>query len=49
MYNPIIQITPLGFPWETSDPFLFCVHHEDFYPSGNEKLGPSSSLEGRSL
>jgi len=49
MYNPIIQITPLGFPWETSDPFLFCVHHEDFYPSGNDKLGPSSSLEGRSL
>jgi len=49
MYNPIIQITPLGFPWETSDPFLFCVHHEDFYPSGNDKLGPRSSLEGRSL
>jgi len=49
MYNPIIQITPLGFPWETSDPFLFCVHHEDFYPSGNDNLGPSTGLEGRSL
>jgi len=49
MFNPIIQITPLGFPWETSDPFLFCVHHEDFYPSGNDQLGPSTSLEGRSL
>jgi len=49
MFNPIIQITPLGFPWETSDPFLFCVHHEDFYPSGNDQLGPSSSLEGRNL
>ena len=49
MYNPIIQITPLGFPWETSDPFLFCVHHEDFYPSGNDQLGPSTGLEGRSL
>jgi len=49
MFNPVIHITPLGFPWETSDPFLFCVHHEDFYPSGNDQLGPSTGLEGRSL
>jgi len=49
MTNPVIQITPLGFPWETSDPFLFCVHHEDFYPEGNEKMGPKGSLEGRNL
>lgn len=49
MTNPVLQITPLGFPWETSDPFLFCVHHEDFYPKGNEKMGPDVSLEGRNL
>lgn len=49
MFNPIEQITPLGFPWETSDPFLFCVHHEDFYPSGNDQLGPNTGLEGRNL
>ena len=49
MINPVIQITPLGFPWETSDPFLFCVHHEDFYPEGNEDMGPKASLEGRNL
>lgn len=49
MNHPVKQITPLGFPWETSDPFLFCVHHEDFYPKGNENLGPVSSLEGRNL
>ena len=49
MKNPVLQITPLGFPWETSDPFLFCVHHEDFYPKGNKKLGPDVSLEGRNL
>lgn len=49
MNNPIKQISPLGFPWETSDPFLFCVHHEDFYPAGNEELGPNVSLDGRSL
>jgi len=47
--SPITAIKPLGFPWETSDPFLFCVHHEDFYPAGNENLGPSASLAGRRL
>ncbi len=45
----IVKITALGFPWETSDPFLFCVHHEDFYPQGNEEMGPATSLAGRNL
>ncbi|WP_101448186.1 pirin family protein [Aquimarina sp. MAR_2010_214] len=45
----IIKIKPLGFPWETSDPFLFCAYHEDQYPKGNGKLGPNASLEGRNL
>jgi redox-sensitive bicupin YhaK (pirin superfamily) len=45
----IIRIKPLGFQWETADPFLFCVHHEDSFPKGNEKMGPISSLEGRYL
>ncbi len=43
------NIKPLGFQWETRDPFLFCVHHEDFYPKGNEKMGPDASLEGREI
>ncbi|MGW8315954.1 MAG: pirin family protein [Bacteroidales bacterium] len=43
------QIKPLGFPWETQDPFLFCVYHADAYPRGNENLGPATSLEGRNL
>ncbi|MDY8137328.1 pirin family protein [Aquimarina sp. 2201CG5-10] len=43
----IIKIKPLSFPWETSDPFLFCAYHEDSYPKGNKKLGPDASLEGR--
>ncbi len=47
--DPVLKIAPLGFPWETSDPFLFCVHHEDFYPRGNDEMGPDVSLEGRSL
>ncbi|MDB4534286.1 pirin family protein [Vicingaceae bacterium] len=45
----IKQIKPLGFQWETSDPFLFCVHHEDFFPKGNDKMGPNASLEGRQI
>lgn len=35
--------------WQTADPFLFCVHHVDAYPPGNEKLGPSVSLAGRNI
>lgn len=29
----------IGFPWHTFDPFLFCAHHQDIYPPGNERLG----------
>lgn len=47
--SAIKSIKPLGFPWETQDPFLFCVHHEDFYPSGNDVMGPNASLSGRQL
>lgn len=36
-------------PWVTADPFLFCVHHDDAYPAGNEKLGPAASLAGRNI
>lgn len=49
MSNPIKSIKPLGFPWQTQDPFLFCVHHEDHYPKGNEVMGPAASLAGRQL
>ena len=47
--SAIIKIRPLGFTWETSDPFLFCAYHEDQYPKGNGKLGPDASLEGRNI
>jgi redox-sensitive bicupin YhaK (pirin superfamily) len=49
MSDPILKVIPLGFPWQTLDPFLFCVHHDDAYPAGNEQLGPAVSLEGRAL
>ncbi len=43
------NIKPLGFMWETSDPFLFCVHHQDAYPAGNGEMGPTGSLAGRNI
>jgi redox-sensitive bicupin YhaK (pirin superfamily) len=43
------SVKPLGFPWEAPDPFLFCVHHEDAYPAGNDRLGPAASHAGREL
>lgn len=49
MSNSIISIKPLEFPWKTSDPFLFCVHHADFYPKGNDHMGPDASLAGRNI
>ncbi len=48
--NAIIQVKPMGFQWETADPFLFCVHHEDQFPKGDENMGPATSeLLGRSI
>lgn len=47
--SPIVHIKPLGFPWETADPFLFCVYHDDAYPRGNGRLGPEASLAGRAI
>ncbi len=45
----VLETLPLGFPWVTADPFLFCVHHDDKYPAGNAQLGPATSLAGRNL
>lgn len=48
--NPILNVKALGFQWETADPFLFCVHHEDYFPKGNEQMGPSTELlKGRHM
>jgi redox-sensitive bicupin YhaK (pirin superfamily) len=46
----ILAKRPLGFPWETADPFLFCVHHDDRYPAGDEGMAPpKTSLQGRRI
>ena len=45
----ILDIQPLGFPWKTEDPFLFCAYHKDDYPKGNNELGPEAPLTGRNI
>lgn len=49
MSDPILSVRPMSFQWETSDPFLFCVHHDDAYPPGRDDLSPAASLAGRNL
>lgn len=49
MNSSVLDIVPLGFPWATLDPFLFCVHHDDRYPKANGRYGPAASLEGHRL
>lgn len=41
---------PLGQgPWKTFEPFLFCVHHHDDYPAGDQVMAPKASLSGRNI
>ncbi|MGY8934074.1 MAG: pirin family protein [Flavobacteriales bacterium] len=48
--SSIKKIKPLGFPWETQDPFLFCAYHRDEYPMGNSEMGVSpEELKGRNI
>lgn len=49
MKNTISNIKPLDFLWEVRNPFLFCAHHLDYYPAGNNSMGPVASLAGRNL
>jgi redox-sensitive bicupin YhaK (pirin superfamily) len=49
MNTPVLAVKPLGFPWVTADPFLFCAYHDDAYPPGNGAMGPQASLAGRDI
>ncbi len=40
---------PKNGPWPTTDPFLFCVHHNDSYPNAKKDMTPDSSLIDRNL
>jgi redox-sensitive bicupin YhaK (pirin superfamily) len=47
--DALLDVRPLGFPWQPPDPFLFCVHHDDAYPPGTASMAPAASLAGRTL
>ncbi|MDB5873843.1 MAG: Pirin domain protein [Ramlibacter sp.] len=47
--SPVLNVKPLGFPWETADPFLFCAYHDDAYPQGTAGMAPVDSLAGRDI
>lgn len=50
LMSPVVSIKPMGFMWDTADPFLFCVHHEDYFPKGNDQMGPDPSyFKGRHM
>ena len=36
--NVILSVSDLETPFQTPDPFLFCVYHNDNFPSGNERM-----------
>ena len=48
LINKVISL-PASGPWPTIDPFLFCVHHNDTYPSATKSFSPNASLTGRTL
>jgi redox-sensitive bicupin YhaK (pirin superfamily) len=46
----IISVQKLGFPWQTEDPFLATMYHEDDYPAGNAEQGVDrEQLAGRNI
>lgn len=49
MSEIIREKAKLQTPWQTVDPFLFCMHHDDAYPQGNDEMGPDAPLSGRAL
>ncbi|MBK5224867.1 MAG: pirin family protein, partial [Acidimicrobiia bacterium] len=49
MTNPVLLTVPLGAQWPTLDPFLFCAHHDDAYPAGDDSLAPAVALDEREL
>jgi quercetin 2,3-dioxygenase len=49
MASPVLQTVPLGLHWPTVDPFLFCAHHDDAYPPGNEAMAPAVPVDDREL
>jgi len=49
MSHPVRSVQRLDFVWDTADPFLFCVHHDDAYPEGDARMAPKPPLAGRNM
>jgi redox-sensitive bicupin YhaK (pirin superfamily) len=49
MASPVLQTVELGPRWPTIDPFLFCAHHDDAYPAGDESMCPAVPVDDREL
>lgn len=48
--NQVLKVQKLGFQWDMDNPFLFCAHHNDAFPKGNEDQGVDKSmLSGRNI
>ena len=47
--SPVRETVELGPRWPTIDPFLFCAHHDDDYPAGNDHYAPAVSIDDREL
>jgi len=45
----VLQQAELDRVWQTIDPFLFSVHHNDDHPEGDDELGPCAPLVGRNI
>jgi len=41
--NPVLGKLPAGFPWVTTDPFLFGAHQLDHYPAGDGDMVPATA------
>lgn len=49
MSHRILRLQKIDFHWEMENPFIFCAHHKDAYPKGDENQEPTVSLTGRQL
>ena len=49
MGDAVLQTVSLGPRWPTIDPFLFCAHHDDAYPAGDDRMAPAVRIEDRNL